>query len=34
MNHDSLSAAPLFAPRGYEAPSLFTPQNLLREARR
>jgi uridine phosphorylase len=34
MNHDGLSAAPLFAPRDYEAPSLFTPQNLLREARR
>ena len=25
---------PLFSPRDYEAPSLFTPQNLLREARR
>jgi len=29
-----LDTAPLFAPRDYEAPSLFTPQNLLREARR
>src|SRR6266581_9207243 len=35
MHHgDSLEAAPLFAPRDYEAPSMFTPQNLLREARR
>jgi uridine phosphorylase len=32
VNH--LDTAPLFAPRDYEAPSLFTPQNLLREARR
>lgn len=29
-----LETAPLFASRDYEAPSLFTPQNLLREARR
>jgi uridine phosphorylase len=29
-----LETVPLFAPRDYEAPSLFTPQNLLREARR
>src|SRR5712691_11393975 len=35
MDHDcGLEAAPLFAPRDYEAPSMFTPQNLLREARR
>jgi len=35
MNHvNRLDTAPLFAPRDYEAPSLFTPQNLLREARR
>jgi len=31
---NSLETAPLFAPRDYKAPSLFTPQNLLREARR
>jgi uridine phosphorylase len=35
MDHDDgLEVAPLFAPRDYEAPSMFTPQNLLREARR
>ncbi len=35
MDHDDgLEATPLFAPRDYEAPSMFTPQNLLREARR
>src|SRR5713101_5861937 len=35
MDHDgSLEAAPLFAPKDYEAPSLFPPQSLLREARR
>ena len=35
MDHvNSLETAPLFAPRDYEVPSLFTPQNLLREARR
>jgi uridine phosphorylase len=35
MNHvNRLDIAPLFAPRDYEAPSMFTPQNLLREARR
>jgi uridine phosphorylase len=35
MNHvNHLDTAPLFAPRDYEAPSLLTPQNLLREARR
>jgi len=35
MDHvNGLDMAPLFAPRDYEAPSLFTPQNLLREARR
>ena len=35
MNHiNHLDTAPLFAPRDYETPSLFTPQNLLREARR
>jgi uridine phosphorylase len=35
MDHDGgLEAAPLFAPKDYEAPSMFTPQNLLREARR
>ena len=35
MDHvNPLDTAPLFAPRDYEAPSLFTPQNLLREARR
>ena len=35
MDHDKgLEAAPLFAHRDYEAPSMFTPQNLLREARR
>ena len=35
MKHDGgLEAAPLFAPKDYEAPSMFTPQNLLREARR
>jgi len=35
MDHvNRLDTAPLFAPRDYEAPSLFTPQNLLREARR
>src|SRR5256714_8738841 len=35
MDHvNPLEDAPLFAPRDYEAPSLFTPQNLLREARR
>lgn len=28
------AVAPLFTPRDYVAPSLFTPQNLLREARR
>lgn len=32
VNH--LETAPLLAPRDYEAPSMFTPQNLLREARR
>src|SRR5260370_1377225 len=31
---EGLETAPLFAPRDYEAPSLFTPENLLREARR
>src|SRR5579859_5722773 len=35
MDHvNRLDTAPLFAPRDYEAPSMFTPQNLLREARR
>jgi uridine phosphorylase len=35
MDHvNRLETAPLFAPRDYEAPSMFTPQNLLREARR
>jgi uridine phosphorylase len=35
MDHfNSLDTAPLFAPRDYEATSLFTPQSLLREARR
>jgi uridine phosphorylase len=35
MNHvNRPDTAPLCAPRDYEAPSLFTPQNLLREARR
>ena len=35
MDHvNRLETAPLFAPRDYEAPSLFTPENLLREARR
>ena len=35
MDHvNPLDTAPLFAPRDYEAPSLFAPQNLLREARR
>jgi uridine phosphorylase len=35
MDHvDRLDTVPLFAPRDYKAPSLFTPQNLLREARR
>jgi len=35
MHHvNRLDTAPLFTPRDYEAPSLFTPQNLLREARR
>jgi uridine phosphorylase len=35
MDHDNrFNTAPLFAPRDYEAPSLFTPQSLLREARR
>src|SRR6266851_7208783 len=35
MDHDGgLEAAPLFAPKDYEAPSMFTPQHLLREARR
>ena len=35
MDHvNRLDTAPLFAPRDYQAPSLFTPQNLLREARR
>ena len=35
MDYDGgLEAAPLFAPKDYEAPSMFTPQNLLREARR
>jgi uridine phosphorylase len=35
MDHvNRLDMAPLFAPRDYEAPSLFTPQSLLREARR
>jgi uridine phosphorylase len=35
MDHsERLEAAPLFAPKDYEAPSMFTPQNLLREARR
>src|SRR5260370_7704515 len=35
MDHDGgLEATPLFAPRDYEAPSMFTPQNLLRQARR
>jgi uridine phosphorylase len=35
MDHvGGFETAPLFAPRDYEAPSLFTPQNLLREARR
>ena len=31
---EGLETAPLFAPRDYEAPSLFTPENLLREERR
>ena len=35
MDHiNRLDTAPLFASRDYEAPSLFTPQNLLREVRR
>lgn len=35
MDHvNRLDVAPLCAPRDYETPSLFTPQNLLREARR
>ncbi len=35
MYHDDgLEAAPLFTSKDYEAPSMFTPQNLLREARR
>jgi uridine phosphorylase len=35
MDHiNRLDTAPLFTPRDYEAPTLFTPQNLLREARR
>src|SRR5881275_699511 len=35
MDHeDGLEVVPLFASRDYEAPSIFTPQNLLREARR
>jgi uridine phosphorylase len=35
MDHvNRLGTAPLFVPRDYEAPALFTPQNLLREARR
>ena len=35
MDHDGgLEAAPLFAPKDHKAPSMFTPQNLLREARR
>jgi uridine phosphorylase len=35
MDHvNRLETASLFAPRDYEAPSLFTPENLLREARR
>jgi hypothetical protein len=35
MDHvNRLDTAPLFVPRDYEEPSLFTPQNLLREARR
>src|SRR5260370_35553690 len=35
MDHvNRLETVPLFAPRDYEAPSMFTPQNLLREARR
>src|SRR5215470_16360968 len=35
MDHaNRFDTAPLFTPRDYEAPSLFTPQNLLREARR
>lgn len=35
MDHVTpLDAAPLFEPRDYQAASLFTPQNLLREARR
>src|SRR5215472_2095964 len=35
MDHaNPLDTAPLFAPRDYKAPSLFIPQNLLREARR
>ena len=31
---EGLETAPLFASKDYEAPSLLTPQNLLREARR
>src|SRR2546425_12256282 len=35
MDHvNRLETAPLFAPRDYEAPSMFPSQNLLREARR
>ena len=35
MDHvNRLETTPLFALRDYEAPALFTPQNLLREARR
>ncbi len=35
MDHvNRLDTVPLFASRDYGAPSLFTPQNLLREARR
>jgi len=35
MDHvGGLEGAPLFAPKDHEAPSMFTPQNLLREARR
>jgi hypothetical protein len=35
MDHvNRLETAPLFARSDYEAPAVFTPQNLLREARR
>jgi uridine phosphorylase len=34
MDVEGLEAAPLFASKHYEAPSVFAPQNLLREARR